>query len=192
MFTSLLDSCVLWPSTQRDFLLSLAIEGAYRFIFSEAILAEVEVNEEMKRVDRGDAPATAREKARHLAHEMRTHFEDSLVSDWEGLEGTYGIPDPDDEHVLAAAVVGGAGNIVTENLRDFPEEKIPEGIEILSARDFAFETVSLRPDLGLSAVMAMSARSGYKHAPQTPAEILDSLNRIYGMDSATSLIRTLL
>src|SRR5438045_4062929 len=59
MFTALLDSCVLWPSTQRDFLLSLAFEGAYRFIFSEAILAEVEANEEIKRVERGDSEEEA-------------------------------------------------------------------------------------------------------------------------------------
>jgi hypothetical protein len=50
--------------------------------------------------------------------------------------------------VLAAAVVGGAGSIVTENYRDFPEEKIPAGIQVVSAKDFAFDTVSMRPDLG--------------------------------------------
>lgn len=53
MFTALLDSCVLWPSTLRDFLLSLAFEGSYRFVFSEAILLDVEVNEELKLMDRG-------------------------------------------------------------------------------------------------------------------------------------------
>lgn len=192
MFTALLDSCVLWPSTQRDFLLSLAFEGSYRFIFSEAILAEVEVNEELKRIKRGDSEDVARDKAHHLAEQMRRSFADSIVTDWEGLEGTYGLPDPDDEHVLAAAVVGGAGSIVTENFRDFPASKIPAGIQIVSVKDFAYETVSMRPDLGLAAVQAMSNRSGRAHAEQSEEDILDTLNKIYGLDAATSLIRDLL
>lgn len=192
MFTALLDSCVLWPSTQRDFLLSLAFEGAYRFIFSEAILMEVEANEEIKRVERGDSVEEAREKALHLVDRMRSSFGDAIVTNWEGLEGTYGLPDPDDEHVLAAAVVGGAGSIVTENYRDFPEEKILAGIQAVSAKDFAFDTVSMRPDLGLHAVLAMSTRSGRKGTASSPEDILDTLNKLYGMDAVTALIRDLL
>lgn len=183
---------MLWPSTQRDFLLSLAFEGAYRFVFSEAILEEVEVNEELKRVDRGDSEEVAQEKARHLAEQMRTVFVASIVMDWEGLVGSYGLPDPNDEHVLAAAVVGGAGSIVTENLRDFPADLVPGGIQIVRAKDFACETVSMRPDLGLLAVQAMSDRSGHNYAQQSPAEILDALDKIYAMHTATSLIREIL
>lgn len=192
MFTALLDSCVLWPSTQRDFLLSLAFEGSYRFIFSEAILGEVEVNEELKRIKRGDSLEVARNKAIYLADQMRQSFQESIVRDWEGLEGTYGLPDPDDEHVLAAAVVGGAGSIVTGNFRDFPEDKIPFGIQITSVQDFAYETVSVRPELGLAAVQAMSERSGKKGAKETPLEILDTLDRIYELNACTDLIRDLL
>lgn len=192
MFTALLDSCVLWPSTQRDFLLSLAFEGAYRFIFSEAIIGEVEVNEELKLLKRGASDDEAKQKALHLSKQLRLHFSDAIVQGWEGLEGSYELPDPDDEHVLAAAVVGGAGSIVTENLRDFPQVKIPSGIQIISAKDFAYETVSMRPDLGLRAVQAMADRSGQKYEVQSPAEILDTLERLYSLDSATSLIRELL
>lgn len=192
MFTALLDSCVLWPSTQRDFLLSLAFEGAYRFIFSEAIIDEVEVNEERKRIKRGDTEEDALKKALHLSEQLRLHFPDAIVQNWEGLEGSYGLPDPDDEHVLAAAVVGGAGSIVTENFRDFPEDKIPSGIQIVSAKDFTYETVSMRPDLGVLAVQAMAGRSGRKHEEQSPTDILDTLERLYGLNATTSLIRELI
>lgn len=192
MFTALLDSCVLWPSTQRDFLLSLAFEGAYRFVFSEAILLEVEVNEELKRVDRGDSQEIASEKAQHLATQMRNSFADSIITGWEGLEGTYGLPDRDDEHVLAAAVVGGAGSIVTDNLRDFPEEKVPAGIQIVSPQEFAYETVAMRPDIGLAAVQAMAARSGRNHPSLGALEILSALDKLYGLNDTTHIIRGLL
>ena len=192
MYVALLDSCVLWPSTQRDFLLSLAFEGAYRFIFSEAIMSEVEVNEEIKLIKRGETEEVARAKAQHLATQMRTTFSDSIVRGWEGLEGSYGLPDPDDEHVLAAAVVGGAGSIVTWNFKDFPEAKIPVGIQIISPQEFLYETVSMRPDLGRAAVEAMSKRSGNKYKEQSPEEVLDTLDKYYDLHAATELIRDLL
>ncbi|AOY73081.1 hypothetical protein [Paenarthrobacter ureafaciens] len=94
--------------------------------------------------------------------------------------------------MLAAAVVGGAGSIVTANFRDFPVDKIPSGIQIVSAKDFAYETVSLRPDLGVAAIQAMASRSGTRHAEQSAMEILDTLDRLYCLKAATSLIRELL
>lgn len=39
----------------------------------------------------------AREKAFRLVDRMRSSFGDAIVTNWEGLEGTYGLPDPDDE-----------------------------------------------------------------------------------------------
>ncbi|WP_455834148.1 hypothetical protein [Pseudarthrobacter siccitolerans] len=119
-------------------------------------------------------------------------FQDSIVTGWEGLERTYGLPDPNDEHVLAAAVVGGAGTIVTENLRDFPKAKLPNGIKLVTAKEFTFDTVSMRPELGLRAVQAMSIHSGHNHAQKSPKDIMDTLSRIYGMDAAISLIREFL
>ena len=73
-----------------------------------------------------------RQRGRHLIDQMATVFDDALVDNWEPLEGGFGLPDPDDEHVVAAAVVGAAGAIVTDNQRDSPETKIPARIKVLS------------------------------------------------------------
>lgn len=56
---------------------------------------------------------------------------DAMVTGWEPLEGTFSLPDPDDEHVVAAAVVGGTGVIVTLNRKDFPRDRVPGHIQVI-------------------------------------------------------------
>src|SRR3954470_20491733 len=63
VFTALLDTSVLWPSLQRDFLLSLAIEGLYRPVWSSAILEELEYHEAQKLTNRGVPPTEAEQRA---------------------------------------------------------------------------------------------------------------------------------
>ena len=109
MFAVILDTCVLWPSLRRDFVLSLAVEGLYRPLWSEAILDELEFHEARKLAGRGTDTATAADRAAGLVGAMRAHFDDALVTGWEHFDGTFGLPDWDDEHVVAAALVGGAG-----------------------------------------------------------------------------------
>jgi hypothetical protein len=146
VFTALLDTCVLWPSLQRDVLLSLAAEGMYRPGWSSAILAELEYHEAVKLIERGAEPAEAEARAARRIDQMRQAFDDAETDGWEGLEGTYGLPDPNDEHVVAAAVVAGAGAIVTLNLKDFPVALMPRGIEVSDPATFALNTVSLDPN----------------------------------------------
>lgn len=189
MFTALLDTNVLWPSLQRDALLSFAIEGIYRPVWSSAILAELEYHEEKKLTRRGVDPADARQRAARLVDTMRTAFDDAQVEGWESLEGSYGLPDPDDEHVVAAAVVGGAGVIVTSNLQDFPPPLVPSSLDIQSPAVFAHHTVSLNPVAALRALEKIARRSG-RHGPvfEVPA-LLDTLEHRYEFVDAVAIIR---
>ncbi|CCK63180.1 PIN domain-containing protein [Mycobacterium canetti] len=120
MFAALLDTSVLWPSLQRDFLLSMAAEGLYRPLWSTAILDELSYHEAQKLVRRGHDPAVAAQRVRGLVDRMSMAFDDAVVANWESLEGTFGFPDVGDEHVVAAALVGGADVIVTSNVKNFP------------------------------------------------------------------------
>ncbi len=189
MFAAVLDTCVLWPSLQRDFLLSLAIEGLYRPLWSEAILAELQRHEQLKLIDRGIDETDAAAKADFLLAQMRSAFGDAIVHDWEALEGSFGLPDIDDEHVLAAAVVGGAGAIVTENFKDFPSAAVPSTIQIISARDFAADAVDVNPASAIRALRQLSDR--HTRTPHTPAEILDILVARYGMNEVDEILRPL-
>jgi len=91
---------------------------------------------------------------------MRRHFDDAEVQGWQPLEGTYGLPDPDDEHVVAAAVVAGAGAIITHNRHDFPTALFPAGIQLLPPQEFAANTVALDPIRARAAINAIVERSG--------------------------------
>ncbi|WP_458042631.1 MULTISPECIES: PIN domain-containing protein [Bacteria] len=188
MFTATLDTSVLWPSLQRDFLLSLAIEGAYRPTWSSVILEELEFHEEAKLFRRGASAGEAARRAVTLVAAMRREFADAAVEGWEPLEGTYGLPDPDDEHVVAAAVIAGAGAIVTENTKHFPQDKLPMGIQVLTAREFAKNTVALNPTNALGAIQEIARRSG-RHGPAMTAEdILDILRDRYRMIEAVDMM----
>ena len=188
MFTATLDTSVLWPSQQRDFLLSLAVEGTYRPTWSSAILDELQFHEEAKLVKRGMPVAEAARRAATLIAAMRREFADAEVDGWQPLEGTFGLPDPDDEHVLAAAVIAGAGAIVTENLKDFPADRIPPGIQVLSARECAKNTVALNPRFALAAVHEIASRSGRYGATLAVGEILETLRDRYGMIEAVDMM----
>lgn len=187
MFIALLDTSVLWPSVQRDFLLSLAIEGLYRPRWSAAVLAELEFHEARKLEERGATRDDAVKRAARLVSQMTRAFPDGSVQGWEPLEGSYGLPDADDEHVVAAAVVAGAGVIVTSNLKDFPSALVPEDIQVVPPTEFVRDTVLVNPAAAHRALEAMSKR--YTSPARTPLELLETLQSRYNMLEATEILR---
>jgi len=62
---------------------------------------------------------------------------DCLVTGYEPFIAGLALPDPNDRHVLAAAIVSRAGIIVTFNTKDFPQEILePYGLESQHPDDF--------------------------------------------------------
>lgn len=188
MFVAVLDTSVLWPSLQQDFLLSLAAEGSFSARWSSAILDELVYHETKKLIDRGMSEDAAEDAAQRLIDQMSRAFDDALVTEWEPLVGTYALPDPDDEHVVAAAVMGGAEVIVTENLKDFPASELPAPIRAIPAREFVYDTVQQHLTQACRAVIAICERSGRRGPKLTAAELLANLDERYRMADTAELL----
>lgn len=94
----MLDANVLYPARLRDLLILLAIAGLYQARWSEQILDEC--------FDKllEDRPDLTREQLARTRQLMTTALPDASVADYEDRVEEFDLPDPDDRHVLAAAV----------------------------------------------------------------------------------------
>lgn len=99
---------------------------------------------------------------------------DSLVEGHMDLIESLSLPDPDDRHVLAAAIHAGADAIVTFNLKDFPPETCSQyQLEILHPDDF----IRFQFDFDSAAVIlaAQKCRKRLQNPPKTAEEYLETL-----------------
>lgn len=93
------------------------------------------------------------EKLEYVKRLMDAHVQDAKVTGYESLVESLALPDPNDRHVLAAAIRCGADAIVTFNLRDFPQAALaPYGIEVLHPDDFIYYQIDLSPPLCCQAI----------------------------------------
>lgn len=107
----LLDACVLFPSVTRELLIGAARAGLFEPIWSARILDEWRYAAKRNGVEALANIEIALLKAKWPRAE--------IVFD-EALEAKLVLPDKHDRHVLAAAIAGGAAELVTRNLKDFP------------------------------------------------------------------------
>lgn len=127
---ALLDANVLYPTVLREILIDVARAGLYTPLWSDRIL------EEWARATVKLGPG-AEEIARSEIAVLRTAFPVASVAPRPGLEARLHLPDPDDIHVLAAAIAGSADVIVTLNAQDFPRHVLAEeGIARMDADEF--------------------------------------------------------
>lgn len=186
-FSALLDTCVLVPIVGADLLLRLADAGLFRPLWSAEILGE------LRRVLIEVHPDLASGGADRRIAMMTSAFMDASVHGWEPLIPKLELPDPNDSHVLAAAIAGRADLIVTNNLRDFPPATLTtHGLEAQSLDDFLLNQLDLSPDTTLLALQRQAAAAS--RPPLTHAELLSNLDAagapLFAKAAATQLWRT--
>ena len=105
---------------------------------------------------------------------------DCLATGYEKLIAALDLPDPDDRHVLAAAIRAQAQIIVTFNLDDFPDEVLGVyDIEAQHPDDFVLSLLDLHPAPVTAAVTEQAA--DLRDPPQTVPQTLERL-RACGLD----------
>lgn len=151
-YTVILDANVLYPQLLRDTLLSLAGENLYHARWSATI------NDEWVRNLARNKPDIA-DKLPAVVKLMCDSVPDCLVTHYEKLANNIELPDPDDRHVVAAAIVGHADAIITFNIKDFPPAVLqPYGIEVQHPDEFVVNQLQLQKIPALSAIKKMRAR----------------------------------
>lgn len=180
-FVALYDACVLYPAPLRDLLMHLALSGLYRARWSARIHDEWMRNLLAKRTDLTRAQL---ERTRDL---MDSSVPDCLVTGYEGLEAQLELPDPDDRHVLAAAILCHAGTIVTYNLKDFPAALLaPQGITAQHPDEFIEHAFGIHPAAVIAAVH--DHRASLVRSPKTVDELLDGYLK-QGLVTTVGLLR---
>jgi hypothetical protein len=183
-FAAVLDACVLRPLPVADLLLRAAEARLYRARWS------AQIQDEWARSVVRDRPDLDRTKldARNAA--MNRAFPDGCVAGHEALIDSVELPDVDDRHVVAAAIVAHAEVIVTYNLRDFPGPALARlGITSQHPDTFLRHLVDLRPT-----VMARIARqiiADLRNPPVSVEQFLASLER-QALPETTAALRELL
>ena len=139
-FTAIYDACVLYPAPLRDLLMQLALSDLYQARWTEKI------HEEWMRNVLENRPDLSEEQLTRTKNFMDRSVRDCLIEGYEFIIPSLNLPDPDDRHILAAAIKGQADIIVTMNLKDFPNSILGE-----------YEIQAQHPDIFIQSISNMSS-----------------------------------
>lgn len=170
-YTALLDANVLYPAPLRDLLLQIAVTDLFKAKWTADIHREW-IGALLRNEPGRDRAAL--ERTRDL---MDRATRDSLVEGYHALIPTLSLPDADDRHVLAAAIVGRCDVIVTQNLADFPADRLaPFGIDVQHPDEFLANHLHLAPGLFCASVRKVRAR--LKNPPYSVEAYLGTLTQL--------------
>lgn len=183
MVIALLDACVLYPAPMRDLLLNLADAGLFIPKWTD------QIHDEWTRNLLFNRPDLLAVQLQKTTDAMNSAFPDATITNYETLISVIHLPDPDDGHVLAAAICGKAQVIVTANLKDFPKAYLSQyKVEPQHPDQFISKLIEANT---MSALQAFNTQvANLKNPTKTPAEVLQTLRRV-GLEQTVDRLSTL-
>lgn len=179
-YTALLDANVLYPAPLRDLLLQLALTDLFKAKWSADIHDEW-IGALLRNEPHRDSARL--ERTRKMMDEATR---DCLVTGYRALIPALSLPDPNDRHVLAAAITGRCDVIVTSNLKHFPDDVVaPFEIEVQHPDVFIANLLALAPGIVCEAVRTVRAR--LKLPPFTVDDYLATLTQLGLVATASEL-----
>ncbi|MEQ9304713.1 MAG: PIN domain-containing protein, partial [Marinoscillum sp.] len=159
-----------YPVVLRDILLGFAQFDLYRPIWSDHIFDELE------RVIREKNPDWSDKKVLSKLEIIDEAFPSARVEKYESLIEGLELKDPKDRHVLAAAIKVNANVIVTQKIKDFPDEYVEQfGLHVLTPDDFICDIIDLDHERSVEAFKQMVL---HKRNPDLDEfEVLDMLRK---------------
>lgn len=185
-FIVVFDANVLYPAPLRDLLVRLGRTHLCQVKWTRQILDECFRNIAKQRPDlQPERLLRSREVL-----EQRAILDVFVTGHEDLIEGITGLPDPDDRHVVAAAIRCSAQVIVTFNLKDFPRPVLSRyGMEAQHPDDFVRDLIDL--DEATVAHVVREQAAALKNPPKTPAEVLEVLGQ-QGLTVSAAMLREIL
>ncbi|MDX5339146.1 MAG: PIN domain-containing protein [Cyclobacteriaceae bacterium] len=181
-FKAVLDTNVIYPLISRDLLFWFAHYELYTPKWSNHIFDEWK--EVMLRKGLNHAEAEKRISV------VNSAFPDALVKNYENLIPSLNLPDQKDRHVVAAAIKSNSNCIVTNNLKDFPQDILDNfEITVISADDFLVDIIDLNHDQAISAFKEMVLNR--KNPKMDEFEILNQLRKC-GLTKTADFLHSLI
>jgi len=177
-----LDANLLYPFHLRNLLVPFGVDAVIAPRWTARIHAEWIGN----LVAAGRAP---KERLLLTLDLMNGALPEADVQGWEVRMNGLTLPDPDDHHVLAAALAAGAGTILTMNLRDFPTLALaPHGVAAAHPDGFLCGLYEADPKLLRASTSTEAAQANLSRSTPSLAAYLGVLDR-QGLPQFTRRLR---
>ena len=175
------DACVLYPFHLRNVLVQCAVDGLALARWTD------EIHAEWIRNLAANSPAIPIARLEATRDKMKAVLPEADVGNYQTLIPSLSLPDPDDRHVLAAAIAAGAAVIVSWNLKHFPASQLQaHGIACLSPDDFLMGLHSDFPDALMASIDR--ARQNLRKSVPSVEEFIEALDH-QGLLAVSALLR---
>ena len=164
------DACVLYPFHLRNILIQCAFDGLVEARWTD------DIHDEWMRNLAANTPGLSIERLEATRDRMNAVLPEAAVANHRPFIADLTLPDPDDRHVLAAAIAGKASVIVTWNLKDFPAKNLlAHSVTSKSPDDFLTDLHAAFPEALISSVK--SARHNLRKTIPSVEAFVDALDQ---------------